>query len=561
MATLGPFDFRGGYSPGYEFTTLPPGRSYSTVMENCRYTNGYVTPRWGQSNVVGNAGSTLSGGTQINGLTVWQDTVNAKTALVTTVNAKLWIADATTYLAGGAGITFTDRTGAVTISANTFGTYTFDSLNNILILAGNSAAPVAPIKVTAYNANAAALGGNPPNADCVKQCNNFLFLGRDLSSTANQSLLYWSNVNDPETWTVTNKLYISKNDGEPIMALGAIGPVLYIFKQTSIWSLNATTITVSGAVTLGPLQQVIKGVGCCGPLALDNLPNGNIVFIGTNGHFYEFDGSSVLDRSRQAYPGPNFYENGTYYINDNWTFGIGAGNADTKVAVKFWPGMNEVWIAFNTCQNNLGQICFMYDYERGICQGIGNTSNGSGLQGCITASCFATIPSPLLNVAFAWESSNLFFYGSGNGQVMCMGNPTKPYPTDNQVTPVAQNFSVGTIIQFAKEASDFIPRSLIFETTQTQSANAKLSSLSVYADYDVYKPETTDTAKRIYNSSGQLPTRVRVNIPQRQDTATTVTVQPTFLSLLWVGKGTGTASSQSCIFRLGKFYLSDEIML
>lgn len=541
MAVVGPFDFRGGYSPGYEYNTLPQGKGYATTMENCQIKAGYVTPRWAQA-----AMSSASLGGTVLGLAAWNDTVNSKMAAVATSNSKLLIADATSYTPDATALTFTDRTGALAASSLS-GLTTFDSLNNILVGSANSASSGVLFKVTAYNANGAVLGGSPPSADIVKQCNNFMFASRNLSSTTTQSKVYWSNVNDPETWTAANVLDFNKNDGEPVMALGSIGTDLYIFKKNSIGRLSTTTITTSGAVTLGPLTTVIRGIGCCGPRALDNLPNGNIVFVSFDGHFYEFDGSTVVDRSHNPYPGADAYNNGQYYSNQHSNEGLAGCVADTNVVVKTCRGLNEVWVGYTTSLNALGNKINMYDFEEGIWQGNTDTTAGS-----ITAVVsMATLPIGSISTSIAVESTEFIIRGSSNGSVYAHGNRLIPYPISE--TGTAVTFSIGTTIHLqGNKGAPFIPRSLCFETARTNSANARLSALTVYAEFDCYSAINYS----VYSGSGLLAPRIVVPLNFRQDPVGT-NVFPSMLSLMWTGTGTSSGTNQE-IFRLGKFWISDE---
>lgn len=558
MAVIGPFDFRGGYSPGYEFTTLPQGKGYATVMSNCRVRSGYVVPRWAVTQLAGSA----TGGNIIS-IIAWNDTVNSKTALVLTEGNVLRIADASSVTPQTTNLTLTDRTGALA-AASVNGLTTYDSLNNILVGSSNSASSGVVFKVTAYNANGAALGGSPPSADIAKQVNNFMFLSRNLSATTTQSKVYWSNVNDPETWTVTNVLEFSKNDGEPIMALGSIGTDLYIFKKTSIGRLSTVTITVSGAVTLGPLVTVVKGRGCCGPRAIDNLPNGNIVFMGFDGHLYEFDGSTTVDLSKEEYPGHDAYNAGQFSTNAYTNFGTKDGVPDENVFLKTIRGINEVWIVFKTSRGNFGPKFIIYDFEQKIWQG---NRDGENTGTTLSPLCITTLPlssSYVSTNAFeSWEFPISGHPSSGGFiQVFSHGTPLKPYPTDDTGSgTLAAPFQIGTAIELGKEGAEFIPRSICFETSQTTAGTAGAASLTAFisrADFDVYNTSTT-----IYTATvpAILSTRIFARIDFKQDSVGT-NVFPQILSVLFkaTGTGSGVSTGSSDIFRLGKFWLSDEVI-
>lgn len=551
MATLGPFDFTGGYSPGYDFTTLPQ-KNYATIMENMKIKSGYASPRWKSFTVNTALGSS---GNTVTNITSWNDTVNSKLALVLTFvdsgpTGKLFIVDATSWNPMVGTLTFVDRSGAIS-SASLSGSTIYDSLNNLLVGTGNSANSGVPFKVTAYNANGAALGGSPPSADTCKQVNNFMFLSRNLSSTTTQSNVYWSNVNDPETWTGANVLSFRKNDGEPIMALGCIGTDLYIFKQTSIGRLSTVSLTVSGAVTLGPLITVIQGKGCCGPRALDNIPNGNIVFVGFDGHFYEFDGSTLVDRSRDPNPGHNVYDNGDFSATHT-AFGLTSLLAGVDTCVKVLRGINEVWIGYQSSMRGLNQQSVCYNFEQNAWQGSGPNQLVS----------MTTIPMPPLSITAYYndlESTEILISGSVVARVDASQFNT-PYPWTHGG---ATSFSIGTTIELPEtKDGPFIPRSLCFTTDYTASSGATLASFFVYADFDIYTPTT-----QVYSATAStvLPTRVVVPLSFRQDPVGT-NIFPKFISVLFTGTGQGTvtisasSTSKSEILRIGKIWISDEIL-
>lgn len=557
MATLGPFDFRGGLSHGYDFGSFPQDRGYAHLMQGCYIKGGCVVPRWSitQLNT-----ATLGSGTQVvGGLAVWNDTVNSVKTVVATCGAKIYTsADISAYIpqtdsGNSQTIVFTDRTGAITIANSVL--YTFDSLNNILVVAGNSSAPVAPNKITAYNANAAALGGAPPNADCVKQVNNFLFLARNLSSTTAQSTVYWSNVNDPETWTGTNLLNFRKNDGEPIMALGAIGTDLYIFKQNSIGRLSTVTLTVSGAVTLGPLSTVIQGVGCCGPKALDNLPNGNIVFVGFDGHFYEFDGSTVIDRSKQPYPGPNVYD--TPYFsstaNNTWNQGMSACLADTTVCVKTIRGNNEVWVSFTNSAFNNGNMTFIYNFEN-------NRWLDNPNKNYFTNSSLAEVNiAANLGLTYPMESTCFVLCGDNVGRILSTGSSVRSYPKLDYGSAATLTGRLGTIIRLLTKDGLVIPRFLCLELDcPTLTAGSTLASFNINVDFD-----SLTAATNIYTSAATtIPNRIVATIPFKTDpSGTNIFPSSICVEITFTGTGSGSTSNKTAdIIRIGSLWLSDEVI-
>lgn len=224
----------------------------------------------------------------------------------------------------------------------------YDVLNGILCIAAN----VLPLKWTG-SGNVAALGASWTSLNvtmnCVKTVNNFVFFGSG-------SYVYWSNVGDPTTYTAGNFVPFRLLDGDTISALSYIGTNLIIFKHFSIASLSTQTQVITGAVTLGPLTSINVGIGCAGNNCVDRLPDGRLVFLGSNAHLYIFDGNVPVDVSLQSYPGSSIQSLMTSAASYAASFGGGA-------FVKVYPSRHEVWvILFPT----VGNIYFIYDYLNNI---------------------------------------------------------------------------------------------------------------------------------------------------------------------------------------------------
>lgn len=528
MAIIGPFNFRGGYCPGYDLATYPQNKGYASLMMGCRVKGSSVIPRYAQHRV---NSSTFGGSKYVKGLAVWFDVVNSKTAMIAVCNTVIEIADATTFF-DGTQLSFTDRTGAVTINAADTVRYTFDSLNGMLIGTGNSAAGGVPFKVTAYNANAAVLGGSPPNGDIVKQVNNYLFIGRQMGSTSTYSTVSWSNVVDPETWTAGNSVEFNKKDGESVTALGSIGTDLYIFKPNSIGRLSTYSQSVAGSTTLGPLQILFRGIGCCGPLAIDNLPDGRIVFMGSNGHLYIFDGSVLEDVSVYPYPAGNVFDSREGFVISGMTSGI----PDTFTALKVFPGLGEIWISFENTYNDQFST-WVYDYVQKIWQG--------GIMQCY-AKCFATLYSnqlAVLNPSFV-NSNQFLFSGNEHGYILQQNYLSLQYPSDE--AGITNQIQIGTFIHLGNDSTDFIPRSIIFEQP---TASSDIHEYVFYYGWNTDFSSGTEITGYSSTAAQSFNTPVYLDYPN---------TKPRVLSLRWTLKG--PSSSYIPLWRFGNFYLSDEII-
>lgn len=380
----------------------------------------------------------------------WQDQAQINTStrycLFCLTNSKifrtLWLGD------GGTAATqaFTDITNAVAI-----GKYpcTYDTLNGNLVIASNNSPPII---ITAYNVNAAVLGGSPPTVVCVKTVNNMMFLaGRFFAATdATLSRVYWSAVSDPTTWPVGSTLDFRANDGDFITALGAIGTNLFIFKNNSIGILSTTTITVSGTVTLGPLTTLSTGIGCASPCAVDNLPDGRIIFLGTDFNLYICDGSSITNVSNREYP-MSSVQSGIYAATP-----LAASGSSLCPFVKVYPTKHEVWVLpYPQTANNgsSGQI-FIYNY-----------SNDSWSTSTMHKIQSMGLLGPTRNTPEAGYAYRLVYGGVGAGQ----GNVYQAENIQDAGTAANATSILRWSIPLVKELTNFMPRSVVIPATLTST--------------------------------------------------------------------------------------------
>jgi hypothetical protein len=273
------------------------GLGFSYFQQNARIYNGAFVPIGGKLKMNSSA---LNAGAVVRGATSWFDPTNSYVAGVAVAGAKIY----TTQWGDTGPLTFTDRTGAMTITNSGF--RTFASLNGLLIVAGGSAAGDVLIKTASTTGNFAVLGGTPPKGDCVIVVNNYLFVGRQLNAAGTKSTVNWSAVSDPETWSAGDAVDFRKNDGDEITALAAIGTDLIIFKNNSVGRLSTTGISVGTTYTLGPLVTISDKIGTLSPLSVDQLPDGTLVFLGADANLYRCDGNQITKINDTSSPGPNY---------------------------------------------------------------------------------------------------------------------------------------------------------------------------------------------------------------------------------------------------------------
>jgi hypothetical protein len=340
MSTIGPIGFKGGYNSRASIMTIE--KDQLTDGQNVRVIYGDLIKINGSVKL--NAAAFASGAA-FHGLTDWQ-TAAGQRYLVGTAGTKI---GQMSDLNG----TWTDITGAVTITTGANNLHTFASLNNILAICGGIV-PDAPIQWTGTG-NASVLTGSPPTGSLVAVANNFMFIS---GIAATPSRTFWSNVGDPNTWGVGNYVDFRVSDGDKVTAITDLNQNLIIFKRNSIGQL--WTIPPSSAVStmLGPLTQIKvgPGVGCPGPLAVDKIPGGILVFMATNGHVYIFDGSTLQDISDKPSPEGNVQP----------TFdAINVGRLP-YVVVRYYASRNQIWISFATGSNVTNNRIMVYDLSYGI---------------------------------------------------------------------------------------------------------------------------------------------------------------------------------------------------
>lgn len=338
MGLIGPYGFKGGWNTKESAWTLP--KDSLTDSQNINIVHQDIMKRAGNAKLNSTA---LNSAAVITGAFDWLINSGTRYLLVVAGN-KL-------YNSSTLSSTFSDITGAVTITAGQNNQHTFASLNNIAVCCGG-ATPDAPIKWTGTG-NAAVLGGTPPSGNLVCVANNFMFIA---GVAANPSKVYWSNASDPETWNVASVISFRESDGDSVTAIIELNQNLLIFKRRSIGLLYTQTNTVSGAVTLAPLTEVIVGIGCPGGQCVENLPDGSVIFLGSNAHVYLIQGgTSVIDISDPK-DGSNIQPTLDSMNISRLQYAV----------VKTYPTRNQVWFSMSSSGATTNDTILVYDYQIGV---------------------------------------------------------------------------------------------------------------------------------------------------------------------------------------------------
>ena len=519
MAILGPFKVNRGYNAKADAFTIPPNQALT--FQDLYVDYDIIKTNPGNFQLRGAAANPMLG------MTFWVDpnnilSTNDAGTIVIIDNTSVATLKNAPFIAGADSqtLTFTDRTGALTLTkvvgvSGQPQIYSFDSMNGMLVGTGGSFSSIVPFKMTAYNANGAALGGSPPSADAIKVVNNFMFLGRNLSGTATLSRVYWSNVGDTETWGASNYVDFRINDGDMITALGSIGQDLIIFKNRSIGRLYTTPPSTAVSVTLGPLVTLSTTIGCCGPTAVDSLPDGTLVFMGSDLHLYNFDGITFQDLT-DIYEGMPNVQN--FISPDGTSTTVTSNKAMTTIYVRYYPTKKQIWIVFGT----IGTKTLIFDMRSKSWSVFKGTSTGTALSVMTAVGPLRTSSSPY---------PYLLVTGSSIGGV---------HLQDQQGTSANMGATFQWAMTFSGESADFVPRSILLPITGTNSS----SSIDVSFGFDGTLGGTNTTL------SGVCPILNRITIPLKEDQA-----QKKPINFMVQIQQNGASPMY-----LHPFYLSDEVM-
>lgn len=429
MAILGPFGFKGGWNTKESAWTFP--KDSMSDAQNVNLVHNDISKRQGNATLNTTA---LASSAAVHGLFDWL--INSGTRyLIVTAGTKI-------YNSASLSTTFTDITGAVTITTGQNNQHTFASLNNIVACCGGTT-PDTPIQWTGTG-NASALAGTPPVGNLVCVANNFMFIS---GIAATPSRVYWSNVADPGTWGASNFIDFRMSDGDSITAILELNQNLLIFKRRSIGLLFTQSNTVSGSVTLAPLTEVIVGIGCPGGQCVDNLPDGSVVMLGTNAHIYLIQGgTSVLDISDPK-EGSNIQPT---------LDGMDASRLKYAV-VKVYPTRNQVWISLSSSGATTNDTILVYDYQLSVWVSKFTNINANVMEGTIDSR--TTPQHPILMVTGDYGG---FVYEQDRGTSDASG-----------VAGAIDGF--GTIcIRYGVDQTDFVPRSLAIAYEAQSSGNLQI---------------------------------------------------------------------------------------
>lgn len=527
MTVQGPFPLNKGLVSDAEYWDPSPSGVVNTYTGFVPYSSGMRT-----TDHINFISSVAASGT-VEAAAYWQDPAQVGTASRAIV---IIIVNQTCYTAvHAAGLsTWTDRTGGVTLGTTP---YTIDILNGKVIF--GSGGSVGPFKISTWNGNIAALGGTPPHGNLVRVVNNFCFLAQDLGSTSTLSRVYWSNVADPETWGASNNIDVRISDGDFITALSSIGTDLIIFKQNSVWRLSTTTTVTSGGVTLGPLTLISDRVGCAGGLAVDNMPDGTVVFMGTDGHVYQTDGATFNDLSSNPSPSSNIIE----FINPRSGNIPAWGTIPGSSYLKVDPYNHRIIVIYGTAPDRTGNPhIFSYDYLYRA------WSDLNIYEGTVKLIYPAIIPNYSAGISQYGPVGKNIWFGTDSGRMVQLDNNLL---TSNLVDAAANDVTCTYewfYVLSSSSVPQFLPRSIVIPIRIYNAS--PVGNLSVTIGWDgTYQSATTKALSSLTSTSGK-PVRVTVPISMTSSTKLPTTLQVKI-------QLSGSSGLSGSI--IDPFYLSDEV--
>ena len=129
---------------------------------------------------------------------------------------------------------------------------------------------------------------NLTTAKFVKQFNNYLFYANvTISNVIYPTRIYWSAIRNTGSWSASDWIDISKDDGQEITGLRVLSDRLVIYKTRSIYNVyfsgdpDIPFVLPGGGKSNSP-------VGCIAPYSIQEVENGH-VFLSYDGLWY-YDG-------------------------------------------------------------------------------------------------------------------------------------------------------------------------------------------------------------------------------------------------------------------------------
>jgi hypothetical protein len=243
--------------------------------------------------------------------------------------------------------TWDDATSGLTITAGDNNLFTWRTFNG-KAYGTNNVDP--PIKVTA--ATTASLWTSVTgltDAKWIETFENYMFMANVLvSSNRKITRLYWSALNDAETWDAADFVEIGLDDGQEITGLQRLGDRLVIFKERSIY----IGLFTGDADIPFVFKDTQSSVGAISGYSIQEVSNG-LVFLAQDG-LYFFDGitsTKISDRVSTTIQGfvKNRYmvtSSGFQRESNRYWLSFTASGGSTNNRVLTWDSVNNAFSVY-----------------------------------------------------------------------------------------------------------------------------------------------------------------------------------------------------------------------
>jgi len=186
--------------------------------------------------------------------------------------------------------TWDDITGGLTITPGSTNLFSWITFNNAAY--GTNGVNL-PIKVdTTPTASTFTVPTGLTTAKYIESFENYAFLANcTVSGTKRATRLYWSTIDDAETWDAADFNEIGLDDGEEITGLKKLGDRIAIYKERSIY----VGLFTGDADIPFVFKKTPSEIGCVSGWSIQEALNGHL-FLSVDG-IYFFDGFNVTKLS------------------------------------------------------------------------------------------------------------------------------------------------------------------------------------------------------------------------------------------------------------------------
>jgi len=160
----------------------------------------------------------------------------------------------------------------------------FETFQDLIIAVNGSDSP------QKYNGTTGEdLGGSPPTTSYIALHKNYMFLA---GNSTYKSRLYYSNIDDCETWGANDFVDVNTDDGDKIIGLQVTLDSLVIFKEYNVYILYGDTPTYTEGLTLWRIKKASTDTGAVSQGSI-NVFAKNLIYMSRNKGVQVFGGAAT----------------------------------------------------------------------------------------------------------------------------------------------------------------------------------------------------------------------------------------------------------------------------